>query len=76
MTQNVIDERSRRGLAVRTSDADQAAVQKPERQLDFAPDRNFQFTGFAQKRRIGWNARTRHHEFLPVQNRIGVSAQL
>src|ERR1700719_3231266 len=40
VTQNVMNKRSRRGLAVRTRDADQLAVQEPECQFDFAPDRD------------------------------------
>src|SRR5882724_5836750 len=76
VTQNVIDERSSRGLTVRTGNANQATPHEPRRQFNFAPDRDFQFTRFDQERRVGRNAGARHHQFLPVQNRVGVSAQL
>ena len=55
-SQNVLDQRSRGGFAIRAGDADQLALQKPVRQFDFAPNGHALGARGLQQRRIRGHA--------------------
>ena len=73
--QNVADQRSGRGLAVRAGDAIEAPAQEPPGQFDFAPHGNPMRARGGQRRHHRRHAGARHDQILLAESFGAVAAE-
>ena len=65
--QNMSGHRRRRGLSVRTGDADDLALQKPAREFQIADHRDAAPAGLLREIQVGRHARREHHQIRSLE---------